>query len=251
MQTSMNEGKWVGDYGVRRHSDGITALTPDPAYAKRIIDVFSRNTGEFLFTKTLEECASLSGSLSKNIIAKAITENSFAGNYGFRDHKDGLTRIERDFMFGKRMIDAYSKDGDFLKRFDNVADIVSEYGFAGDSPINTMLRLEKKTYNLNGYIFMYAISEIPIEKIEPILLTKEAKRPIYVYDLEGKLLGVFTKIAAVESQFNLRSEGIRRCLAGGKPQYNGYIFRYCETTISEEELTAAKENFAYREISQV
>ena len=251
IQTSINEEKWVGDYGVRRHSDGIKALAPDPAYGGRMIDVFSRSTGEFLFTKTLEECAALSGSLSKNIIAKAMDENGYAGNYGFRDHKEGLTQIERDFTFGKRMIDAYTKDGEFLKRFNDVADIVTEYGFAGESPINTMLRLEKKTYNLNGYIFMYATSETPLEKIEPILLTKEAKRPIYVYDLEGKLLGVYTKAAAIESEYNLRAEGIRRCLSGKKPQYNGYIFRYCETTISEEELSAAKENYAYREISQV
>lgn len=251
IQTSMNEEKWVGDYGVRRHSDGITALTPDPAYGKRLIDVFSRSTGEFLFTKTLEECATLSGKLSKNMIAQAISDKTFAGNYGFRDHNDGISQIERDFSFGKRMIDAYNKEGEFLKRFNDVADIVSEYGFAGESPINTMLRLEKKSYNLNGYVFMYASTETPIEKIEPVLITKEAKRPIYVYDLKGKLLGVFTKAAAIEAQYNLRAEGIRRCLSGGKPQYNGYIFRYCETTLSEEELVAAKENFAYREISQV
>ncbi len=251
IQTSMNEEKWVGDYGVRRHSDGITALTPDPAYGKRLIDVFSRSTGEFLFTKTLEECAALSGKLSKNMIAQAISDKAFAGNYGFRDHNDGATQIERDFSFGKRMIDAYSKEGEFLKRFNDVTEIVSEYGFVGESPINTMLRLEKKTYNLNGYVFMYATSGTPIEKIEPVLTTKEAKRPIYVYDLEGKLLGVFTKAAAIESQFNLRAEGIRRCLSGGKPQYNGYIFRYSETTLSEKELAVAKENFAYREISQV
>jgi hypothetical protein len=114
-----------------------------------------------------------------------------------------------------------------------------------------MLRQDKITYNLNGYIFIYATSEQPIQKIEGAPLTKEAKRPIYVFDLDGNYLNVFLKITDCTAAYGLQAEGVRRCLSSGKPQYNGYIFRYSNTPLSEEELTAARENYAYRETSKV
>jgi hypothetical protein len=84
-----------------------------------------------------------------------------------------------------------------------------------------------------------------------VSLTKEAKRPIYVFDLDGNYLNVFLKITDCTAAYGLQAEGVRRCLSSGKPQYNGYIFRYSNTPLSEEELTAARENYAYRETSKV
>ena len=248
----LDETLWTTDYGIRLHEDSARKLEPDIYYAKRIIDVYSRTTGEFMFTKTLEECAALSSSLTQKKIANATQENSWVGEYGFRAHKEEpLARIERDFTYGKRLVDCYSKEGDFMKRYESISDIVTELGFAGDSPIKTMLRQDKITYNLNGYIFIYATSEQPVQKIEGAPITKEAKRPIYVFNLDGKLLNVFLKITECTATYNLQAEGVRRCLSSGKPQYNGYIFRYSNAPLSEEELTAAKENFAYRETSKV
>ena len=248
----LDETLWTTDYGIRLHEDTTRKLEPDIYYAKRIIDVYSRTTGEFLFTKTLEECAALSSSLTQKKIANATQEKSWLGEYGFRAHqKEPLDRIERDFTYGKRLIDCYSKEGDFMKRYESISDIVTELGFAGDSPIKTMLRQDKITYNLNGYIFIYATSEQPIQKIEGAPLTKEAKRPIYVFDLDGNYLNVFLKITDCTATYGLQAEGVRRCLSSGKPQYNGYIFRYSNTPLSEEELAAAKENYAYRETSKV
>ena len=114
-----------------------------------------------------------------------------------------------------------------------------------------MLRQDKITYNLNGYIFIYATSEQPVLKIEGAPMTKEAKRPIYVFDLDGKLHNVYLKITECTATYNLQAEGVRRCLSSGKPQYNGYIFRYSDAPLSEEELAAARENYAYRETSKV
>ena len=243
---------WTTDYGIRLHEESVRKIEPDMYYGKRAIDVYSRTTGEFLFTKTLEECAMLSSSLSQKKIANSIQEKSWIGEYGFRAHQEDIqTKIERDFTYGKRLIDCYSKDGDFLKRYESISDIVTELGFAGDSPIKTMLRQDKITYNLNGYIFIYATSEQPIQKIECAPLTKEAKRPIYVFNLDGKLLNVFLKMTECTAMYGLQAEGVRRCLSSGKPQYNGYIFRYSNTPLSEEELSAAKENYAYRETSKV
>ena len=243
---------WTTDYGIRLHEESIGKLEPDMYYAKRVIDVYSRTTGEYLYTKTLEECAALSSSLSQKKIANAIEEKSWISEYGFRAHEnEPQTKIDRDFTYGKRLIDCYSKEGDFLKRYESISDIVNELGFAGDSPIKTMLRQDKITYNLNGYIFIYATSEQPIQKIEGAPLTKEAKRPIYVFDLDGKLLNVFLKITECTAAYGIQTEGVRRCLSSGKPQYNGYIFRYSNTPLSEEELTAARENYAYRETSKV
>ncbi|MBQ9671557.1 MAG: ribonuclease H-like domain-containing protein [Prevotella sp.] len=243
---------WTTDYGIRLHEESRGKLEPDIYYGKRIIDVYSRTTGEFLFTKTLEECASLASSLSQKKIANATIEMSWLGEYGFRAHEqEPQAKIERDFTYGKRLIDCYSKEGDFLKRYDSISDIVTELGFAGDSPIKTMLRQDKITYNLNGYIFIYATSEQPIQKIEGASLTKEAKRPIYVFDIDGNYLNVFLKITECTAAYGLQAEGVRRCLSAGKPQYNGYIFRYSNTPLSEEELAAAKENYAYRETSKV
>lgn len=248
----LDETLWTTDYGIRLHEDTTRKLEPDIYYAKRIIDVYSRTTGEFLFTKTLEECAALSSSLTQKKIANATQEKSWLGEYGFRAHqKEPLDRIEHDFTYGKRLIDCYSKEGDFMKRYESISDIVTELGFAGDSPIKTMLRQDKITYNLNGYIFIYATSEQPVQKIEGAPITKEAKRPIYVFNLDGKLLSVFLKITECTATYNLQAEGVRRCLSSGKPQYNGYIFRYSNAPLSEEELAAAKENFAYRETSKV
>ena len=248
----LDETLWTTDYGIRLHEDTTRKLEPDIYYAKRIIDVYSRTTGEFLFTKTLEECAALSSSLTQKKIANATQEKSWLGEYGFRAHqKEPLDRIERDFTYGKRLIDCYSKEGDFMKRYESISDIVTELGFAGDSPIKTMLRQDKITYNLNGYIFIYATSEQPVLKIEGAPMTKEAKRPIYVFDLDGKLLNVFLKITECTATYNLQAEGVRRCLSSGKPQYNGYIFRYSDAPLSEEELAAARENYAYRETSKV
>lgn len=243
---------WTTDYGIRLHEETARKLDPDIYYAKRVIDVYSRTTGEFLFSKTLEECAALSSSLTQKKIANATLDNSWLGEYGFRTHqKEPLARIERDFTYGKRLVDCYSKEGDFMKRYESISDIVTELGFAGDSPIKTMLRQDKITYNLNGYIFIYATSEQPVQKIEGAPITKEAKRPIYVFNLDGKLLNVFLKITECTATYNLQAEGVRRCLSSGKPQYNGYIFRYSNAPLSEEELAAAKENFAYRETSKV
>lgn len=243
---------WTTDYGIRLHEETARKLEPDIYYAKRVIDVYSRTTGEFLFSKTLEECAALSSSLTQKKIANATEENSWLGEYGFRAHQEEtLARIERDFTYGKRLIDCYSKDGDFLKRYESISDIVTELGFAGDSPIKTMLRQDKITYNLNGYIFIYATSEQPIQKIEDAPITKEAKRPIYVFDLDGKLLNVFLRITDCTSTYSLQAEGVRRCLSSGKPQYNGYIFRYSNAPLNEDELKAARENYAYRETSKV
>ena len=243
---------WTTDYGIRLHEETSRKLEPDIYYAKRVIDVYSRTTGEFLFSKTLEECAALSSSLTQKKIANATLDNSWLGEYGFRTHqKEPLARIERDFTYGKRLVDCYSKEGDFMKRYESISDIVTELGFAGDSPIKTMLRQDKITYNLNGYIFIYATSEQPVQKIEGAPITKEAKRPIYVFNLDGKLLNVFLKITECTATYNLQAEGVRRCLSSGKPQYNGYIFRYSNAPLSEEELAAAKENFAYRETSKV
>lgn len=243
---------WTTDYGIRLHEDSIGKLEPDIYYGKRLIDVYSRTTGEFLFTKTLEECAGLTSSLSQKKIANSIEEKSWLGEYGFRAHEEEpQTKIDRDFTYGKRLIDCYSKEGDFLKRYESISDIVIELGFAGDSPIKTMLRQDKITYNLNGYIFIYATTEQPIQKIEGAPLTKEAKRPIYVFDLDGNYLNVFLKITDCTATYGLQAEGVRRCLSSGKPQYNGYIFRYSNTPLSEEELAAAKENYAYRETSKV
>ncbi len=243
---------WTTDYGIRLHEENVTKLEPDMYYGKRVIDVYSRTTGEYLFTKTLEECAGLASSLTQKKIANATIEKSWLGEYGFRPHQEEpLARIERDFTYGKRLIDCYSKEGDFMKRYESISDIVSELGFAGDSPIKTMLRQDKVTYNLNGYIFIYATSEQPIQKIEGAPLTKEAKRPIYVFDLEGNLLNVFLKIAECTAAYGIQTEGVRRCLSSGKPQYNGYIFRYSNAPLSEEELAAARENYAYRETSKV
>lgn len=243
---------WTTDYGIRKHEEPVGKIEPDIYYGKRVIDVYSRTTGNFLFTKTLEECAGLASSLSQKKIANAIEEKSWLGDYGFRAHEEEFqTKIDRDFTYGKRLIDCYSKEGDFLKRYESISDIVTELGFAGDSPIKTMLRQDKITYNLNGYIFIYANSEQPIQKIESAPLTKEAKRPIYVFDLDGNYLNVFLKITECTAAYGLRTEGVRRCLSSGKPQYNGYIFRYTQTPLSEEELSAAKENYAYRETSKV
>lgn len=243
---------WTTDYGIRLHEETARKLDPDIYYAKRVIDVYSRTTGEFLFSKTLEESAALSSSLTQKKIANATLDNSWLGEYGFRTHqKEPLARIERDFTYGKRLVDCYSKEGDFMKRYESISDIVTELGFAGDSPIKTMLRQDKITYNLNGYIFIYATSEQPVQKIEGAPITKEAKRPIYVFNLDGKLLNVFLKITECTATYNLQAEGVRRCLSSGKPQYNGYIFRYSNAPLSEEELAAAKENFAYRETSKV
>ncbi len=180
----LEETLWTTDYGIRLHEDSIGKLEPDIYYGKRLIDVYSRTTGEFLFTKTLEGCAGLASSLSQKKIANAIEEKSWLSDYGFRAHEEEpQTKIDRDFTYGKRLIDCYSKEGDFLKRYESISDIVTELGFAGDSPIKTMLRQDKITYNLNGYIFIYATSEQPIQKIEGAPLTKEAKRPIYVFSL--------------------------------------------------------------------
>ena len=243
---------WTTDYGIRLHEDSIEKLEPDIYYGKRLIDVYSRTTGEFLFTKTLEECAGLASSLSQKKIANAIEEKSWLSEYGFRAHEEEpQTKIDRDFTYGKRLIDCYSKEGDFLKRYESISDIVTELGFAGDSPIKTMLRQDKITYNLNGYIFIYATSEQPIQRIESAPLTKEAKRPIYVFDLDGNYLNVFLKITECTAAYGLQAEGVRRCLSSGKPQYNGYIFRYSKTPLSEDELKAARENYAYRETSKV
>lgn len=248
----LDETLWTTDYGIRLHEDTTRKLEPDIYYAKRIIDVYSRTTGEFLFTKTLEECATLSSSLTQKKIANATQEKSWLGEYGFRAHqKEPLDRIERDFTYGKRLIDCYSKEGDFMKRYESISDIVTELGFAGDSPIKTMLRKDKITYNLNGYIFIYATSEQPVQKIEGAPITKEAKRPIYVFDLDGNYLNVFLKITDCTAAYGIQTEGVRRCLSAGKPQYNGYIFRYSNTPLSEEELAAARENYAYRETSKV
>jgi hypothetical protein len=248
----LEETLWTTDYGIRLHEDSIGKIEPDIYYGKRLIDVYSRTTGEFLFTKTLEECAGLASSLTQKKIANATLEKSWLGEYGFRAHEEEpQTKIDRDFTYGKRLIDCYSKDGDFLKRYESISDIVTELGFAGDSPIKTMLRQDKITYNLNGYIFIYATSEQPIQKIEGAPLTKEAKRPIYVFDLDGNYLNVFLKITDCTATYGLQAEGVRRCLSSGKPQYNGYIFRYSNTPLSEEELAAAKENYAYRETSKV
>ena len=243
---------WTTDYGIRLHEESIGNLEPDIYYGTRVVDVYSRTTGEFLFTKTLEECAGLASSLSQKKIANATVEKSWLGEYGFRAHEEEpQTNIERDFTYGKRLIDCYSKEGDFLKRYESISDIVTELGFAGDSPIKTMLRQDKITYNLNGYIFIYATTEQPIQKIEGAPLTKEAKRPIYVFDLDGNFLNVHLKITECTAAYGLQAEGVRRCLSAGKPQYNGYIFRYSNTPLSEEELAAAKENYAYRETSKV
>ena len=248
----LEETLWTTDYGIRLHEDLIGKLEPDIYYGKRLIDVYSRTTGEFLFTKTLEECAGLASSLTQKKIANATLEKSWLGEYGFRAHEEEpQTKIDRDFTYGKRLIDCYSKEGDFLKRYESISDIVTELGFAGDSPIKTILRQDKITYNLNGYIFIYATSEQPIQKIEGAPLTKEAKRPIYVFDLDGNYLNVFLKITDCTATYGLQAEGVRRCLSSGKPQYNGYIFRYSNTPLSEEELAAAKENYAYRETSKV
>lgn len=248
----LEETLWTTDYGIRLHEETARKLEPDIYYAKRVIDVYSRTTGEFLFSKTLEECAALSSSLTQKKIANATLYNSWLGEYGFRAHQEEpLARVERDFTYGKRLVDCYSKEGDFLKRYESISDIVTELGFAGDSPIKTMLRQDKITYNLNGYIFIYATSEQPIQKIEGAPLTKEAKRPIYVFDLDGNYLNVFLKITDCTATYGLQAEGVRRCLSSGKPQYNGYIFRYSKTPLSEEELSAAKENYAYRETSKV
>ncbi len=246
------ETLWTTDYGIRLHEDSIGKLEPDIYYGKRAIDVYSRTTGEFLFTKTLEECAGLASSLSQKKIANATLDKSWLGEYGFRAHEEEpQTKIERDFTFGKRLIDCYSKEGDFLKRYESISDIVTELGFAGDSPIKTMLRQDKITYNLNGYIFIYATTEQPIQIIEGAPLTKEAKRPIYVFDIDGNYLNVHLKITECTAAYGLQAEGVRRCLSAGKPQYNGYIFRYSNAPLSEEELAAAKENYAYRETSKV
>ncbi len=243
---------WTTDYGIRLHEESIVKLEPDIYYGKRVIDVYSRTTGEFLFTKTLEECAGLASSLTQKKIANATLDKSWLGEYGFRAHEEEpQTKIDRDFTYGKRLIDCYSKEGDFLKRYESISDIITELGFAGDSPIKTMLRQDKITYNLNGYIFIYATTEQPIQKIEGAPLTKEAKRPIYVFDLDGNHLNVFLKITECTAAYGLQAEGVRRCLSAGKPQYNGYIFRYSNAPLSEEELTAAKENYAYRETSKV
>lgn len=248
----LNDTWWTTDYGIRLHEETAKKLEPDIYYAKRAIDVYSRTTGEFLFSKTLEECAALSSSLTQKKIANATQEKSWLGEYGFRAHqKEPLDRIERDFTYGKRLIDCYSKEGDFMKRYESISDIVTELGFAGDSSIKTMLRQDKITYNLNGYIFIYATSEQPVLKIEGAPMTKEAKRPIYVFDLDGKLLNVYLKITECTATYNLQAEGVRRCLSSGKPQYNGYIFRYSDAPLSEEELAAARENYAYRETSKV
>lgn len=248
----LEETLWTTDYGIRLHEESIGKLEPDIYYGKRVIDVYSRTTGEFLFTKTLEDCAGLASSLTQKKIANATLEKSWLGEYGFRAHEEEpQTKIDRDFTYGKRLIDCYSKEGDFLKRYESISDIVTELGFAGDSPIKTMLRQDKITYNLNGYIFIYATSEQPIQKIEGAPMTKEAKRPIYVFDLDGNYLNVFLKITDCTATYGLQAEGVRRCLSSGKPQYNGYIFRYSNTPLSEEELAAAKENYAYRETSKV
>ena len=243
---------WTTDYGIRLHEESRGKLEPDIYYGKRFIDVYARTTGDFLFTKTLEECAGLASSLTQKKIANATIEMSWLGEYGFRAHEqEPQAKIERDFTYGKRLIDCYSKEGDFLKRYDSISDIVTELGFAGDSPIKTMLRQDKITYNLNGYIFIYATTEQPIHKIEGAPLTKEAKRPIYVFDIDGNYLNVFLKITECTAAYGLQDEGVRRCLSAGKPQYNGYIFRYSNAPLSEEELAAAKENYAYRETSNV
>lgn len=248
----LEETLWTTDYGIRLHEDSIGKLEPDIYYGKRVIDVYSRATGEFLFTKTLEECAGLASSLSQKKIANATLDKSWLGEYGFRAHEEEpQAKIDRDFTYGKRLIDCYSKEGDFLKRYESISDIVTELGFAGDSPIKTMLRQDKITYNLNGYIFIYATTEQPIHKIDGVPLTKEAKRPIYVFDIDGNYLNVFLKITECTAAYGLQAEGVRRCLSAGKPQYNGYIFRYSNTPLSEEELAAAKENYAYRETSKV
>lgn len=248
----LEETLWTTDYGIRLHEELVGKIEPDINYGKRVIDVYSRTTGEFLFSKTLEECAGLASSLSQKKIVNATLEKSWLGEYGFRAHEEEpQTKIDRDFTYGKRLIDCYSKEGDFLKRYESISDIVTELGFAGDSPIKTMLRQDKITYNLNGYIFIYATTEQPIQKIEGAPLTKEAKRPIYVFDLDGNYLNVFLKITDCTAAYGLQTEGVRRCLSSGKPQYNGYIFRYSNTPLSEEELAAAKENYAYRETSKV
>lgn len=248
----LNDTWWTTDYGIRLHEDSIGKLEPDIYYGKRLIDVYSRTTGKFLFTKTLEESAGLASSLTQKKIANATLEKSWLGEYGFRAHEEEpQTKIDRDFTYGKRLIDCYSKEGDFLKRYESISDIVTELGFAGDSPIKTILRQDKITYNLNGYIFIYATTEQPIQKIEGAPLTKEAKRPIYVFDLDGNYLNVYLKITECSAAYGLQTEGIRRCLSAGKPQYNGYIFRYSNAPLSEEELAAAKENYAYRETSKV
>ena len=92
----LEETLWTTDYGIRLHEDSIGKIEPDIYYGKRLIDVYSRTTGEFLFTKTLEECAGLASSLTQKKIANATLEKSWLGEYGFRAHEEEpQTKIDR------------------------------------------------------------------------------------------------------------------------------------------------------------
>lgn len=160
-------------------------------------------------------------------------------NYGTRNKRVGKKTKER--MIGKKGKDAprskpilmYDKEGNFIRRFNCIADANEYFGKdRGCSSITMCLRGENKS--AYGYIFTYAddtqdtiknkINECQNEK------GKYNKKPINMYTKDGEFVKRFDAIVDANEYLgkDRTCVGINNCLSGRRKTAYGYIFRYAE-----------------------
>jgi len=92
-------GKSVEDIHFNLHKRGV-ALEPYIEQNMLELDVYSRLTGEFLFTKTIRQCAEKGIYVSYNTV-KDLEETLWTTDYGIRLHEESIGKLEPDIYYGK------------------------------------------------------------------------------------------------------------------------------------------------------
>ena len=135
------------------------------------------------------------------------------------------------FPNDKKVVYAYNLNGEFVKKFDSIADAAT-FAQGGRNDIKKVIKGELK-YS-KGYIWRDYYSD----KIEPVYTTQNGGKPVAQIDLTtGKIVKIFSSQSEAARALGLsRPTGISKCCNGKAKSCAGYRWEFYEgsTTIGPE-----------------
>ena len=144
----------------------------------------------------------------------------------------------------------YSLDGEYIRKFNNVQEIVD---LLNCNMSNIAATCRKEYFQSNGYIWRYENDGyecgVNLPKEETIFIYG-GSISVYQYDLKGQLIKKYNSITEAANENNMATTNISKACNGTIKTANSCIWRYEDTSFSDEDLKEILHNNRKRKIIQ-
>lgn len=173
--------------------------------------------------------ASIELNIKYSTLQEAVKHNRFCSECFWKYYSnDYPNKIEVNIsIFCGRPVYQYDLNGNFIKEWNKISEIVSELG-CDKSGINKICR-EKNGYTYKGFQWRYKDdikdTSINIGKSR----VREGIRKINQYSLEGEFIKTWINAKQAGMSLGMRDgNGILKCCKGTQNQCMGFIWKYCD-----------------------